>query len=74
MTKKIVHYYYGDRSPPQFPEIKLPEDLFVRVALYLRCVFNVASKMCQDVTTEPDIRKFLTVTFIARLYFCCHIA
>ncbi|KAH9668325.1 reticulon-like protein [Citrus sinensis] len=28
---------FTDMSPPQFPEIKLPEDLFVRVALYLRC-------------------------------------
>ncbi|XP_006491909.1 reticulon-like protein B5 isoform X3 [Citrus sinensis] len=55
---------FTDMSPPQFPEIKLPEDLFVRVALYLRCVFNVASKMCQDVTTEPDIRKFLTATLV----------
>ncbi|KAH9668326.1 reticulon-like protein [Citrus sinensis] len=26
---------FTDMSPPQFPEIKLPEDLFVRVALYL---------------------------------------
>ncbi|KAJ4719264.1 Reticulon-like protein [Melia azedarach] len=55
---------FNDMSPPQFPEIKIPQDLFVKVAMWLRNQFNWAAQAFRDVVSKQDLKKFLSATFV----------
>ncbi|XP_059663602.1 reticulon-like protein B5 [Cornus florida] len=46
-------------KPLNIPEIVLPEDLFKRSALFLRCQFNQAFAMFREVASGKDLKKFL---------------
>ncbi|KAK6246727.1 hypothetical protein QUC31_018292 [Theobroma cacao] len=51
-------------SPPEFPKVTLPEDLFVKIALLLRSEFNRASATFPDVASGNDLKKFLAVIVV----------
>jgi len=55
---------FSNLSPPEFPEIKLSEDTFFKVALMLRNEFNWACKTFQEVALGQDIKKFLLVALV----------
>ncbi|XP_068668180.1 reticulon-like protein B1 [Aristolochia californica] len=50
-----------NRSMPTFPEVILPEDLFVSVALSLRYEMNRACSTFREVASGKDLKKFLMV-------------
>ncbi|KAF6172661.1 hypothetical protein GIB67_041984, partial [Kingdonia uniflora] len=52
---------FVNKSPPKFPEIMLPEDLFVSVALSLRYEVNRAFITFREVASGKDLKKFLMV-------------
>ncbi|CAA7402697.1 unnamed protein product [Spirodela intermedia] len=50
-----------NKSPPRIPEIHIPEDLAVNIALTLRCEINSIFSMLRDIALGRDLRKFLAV-------------
>ncbi|KAJ4971472.1 hypothetical protein NE237_004571 [Protea cynaroides] len=50
-----------NKSPPKFPEVLLPEDLFVSIALSLRHECNQAFATLREVASGKDLKKFLMV-------------
>ncbi|OUZ99648.1 Reticulon [Macleaya cordata] len=52
---------FVNKSPPKFPEILLPEELFVRVALSLRYELNQAFITFREVASGKDLKNFLMV-------------
>ncbi|KAL5757193.1 hypothetical protein ACOSQ2_021939 [Xanthoceras sorbifolium] len=55
---------FSNLSPPEFPEIKLPEDMFLKIALMLRNEFNWACKTFKEIAFGQDIKKFLLVALV----------
>lgn len=53
--------YYLCRSPPKFPDIVIPEDLVVSIALSVRHEVNRASTTFKEVASGKDLKKFLKV-------------
>ncbi|KAF5181427.1 Reticulon-like protein b5 [Thalictrum thalictroides] len=51
-------------SPPKFPEIVLPEDLFVSIALSLKYEVNRAFTNFREVASGKDLMKFLKLIAI----------
>ncbi|KAF5203742.1 Reticulon-like protein b5, partial [Thalictrum thalictroides] len=51
-------------SPPKFPEIVLPEDLFVNIALSLKYEVNRAFTNFREVASGKDLMKFLKLIAI----------
>lgn len=49
------------KSPPVFPDIALPEDLTMKVALLLRDRVNKAFYLFREVASGKDLKKFLYV-------------
>ncbi|XP_022869651.1 reticulon-like protein B1, partial [Olea europaea var. sylvestris] len=47
------------RSPPQIPEVILPEDIFLGVASALRIELNRAFAILRDISSGKDLKKFL---------------
>ncbi|KAJ8647849.1 hypothetical protein MRB53_000872 [Persea americana] len=50
-----------NKFPPKFPEVILPEDLFVSVAMSVRYEINRAFATFRQVASGKDLRKFLMV-------------
>uniref|UniRef100_A0A5B7CE48 Reticulon-like protein n=1 Tax=Davidia involucrata TaxID=16924 RepID=A0A5B7CE48_DAVIN len=50
-----------NKSPLDFPEVVLPEDLFMSMALLLRDQFNQACTIFREVASGKDLKKFLYV-------------
>ncbi|CAA6671592.1 unnamed protein product [Spirodela intermedia] len=50
-----------NKSPPRIPEVKIPEDLIVNIALALRFEINRAFSVLKDIASGHDLRKFLAV-------------
>ncbi|XP_043698905.1 reticulon-like protein B5 [Telopea speciosissima] len=50
-----------NKSPPKFPEVILPEDLFMSIALLLRHECNEAFATFREVASGNDLKKFLMV-------------
>ncbi|CAI9775045.1 unnamed protein product [Fraxinus pennsylvanica] len=73
-----------NKSPPQIPEVILPEDIFLGVVSALRIEFNRAFAILRDISSGKDLKKFLTViaglwvfsilgscwNFLTLLYIC----
>ncbi|PIA59693.1 hypothetical protein AQUCO_00400530v1 [Aquilegia coerulea] len=55
---------FVNKSPPKFPEIVLPEDLFVSIALSLRHEINRAFTTFREVASGKDLMKFLKLIAI----------
>lgn len=50
-----------NKSPPQFPEIVLPEDIVLGVASALRIEVNRAFAVLREIASGRDLKKFLAV-------------
>ncbi|KAK1391057.1 hypothetical protein POM88_019235 [Heracleum sosnowskyi] len=50
-----------NKSPPVLPELSLPEDVTMKVALLLRQYINKAFMVLTDVASKKDVKKFLYV-------------
>ncbi|XP_058075238.1 reticulon-like protein B5 [Magnolia sinica] len=50
-----------NKAPPKFPEVVLPEDLFVSIALSLRFEINRAFATFRNVAAGRDLKKLLMV-------------
>ncbi|XP_058110802.1 reticulon-like protein B5 isoform X2 [Magnolia sinica] len=50
-----------NKSPPKLPEVILPEDLFMSIALSLRHEMNNAFATFREIASGRDFRKFLMV-------------
>ncbi|KAK4492138.1 hypothetical protein RD792_002935 [Penstemon davidsonii] len=51
--------FFVNKSPYDFPEIALPEDICTSIALLLRDRFNKAFGIFREVATGKDVKKFL---------------
>lgn len=51
-----------NKSPPRVPEVSIPEDLALTVALSLRTVINKGIDILKDIVSGRDLKKFLAVT------------
>lgn len=49
------------RSPPKFPEIAIPEDIFLRIAYAVRHEINEAFATFRYVASGKDLKNFLKV-------------
>ena len=49
------------RSPPRIPEVSIPEDVAVNVALSLRYEINRGFTVLRDIASGRDLKKFLVV-------------
>eukprot|EP00262_Sarcandra_glabra_P000372 TRINITY_DN10438_c1_g1_i1.p1 TRINITY_DN10438_c1_g1~~TRINITY_DN10438_c1_g1_i1.p1 ORF type:complete len:252 (-),score=35.48 TRINITY_DN10438_c1_g1_i1:319-1074(-) len=49
------------KAPPKFPEVNLPEDLFVSIALSLRFEIIRAFNTFREIASGKDLKKFLMV-------------
>uniref|UniRef100_A0A0D6QRM3 Reticulon-like protein n=1 Tax=Araucaria cunninghamii TaxID=56994 RepID=A0A0D6QRM3_ARACU len=65
-----------NRSPPNIPQLTLPEDIFIEGATVLRNEINSFLKFIQDVATGSDLKTFVMVaaalTFIAMIAGWCN--
>ncbi|KAM0938413.1 hypothetical protein DsansV1_C23g0177961 [Dioscorea sansibarensis] len=50
-----------NKAPPHIPEVKIPEDLVVNIALSLRYELNKGFAALRDVASGRDLKKFLAV-------------
>lgn len=50
-----------NKSPPQFPDVSIREDLAVDIALSLRAEINKFFDILRDIVTRRDLKKFLAV-------------
>ncbi|THU72719.1 hypothetical protein C4D60_Mb04t15130 [Musa balbisiana] len=50
-----------NKSPPRIPEVSIPEDLTVNIALSLRYEINWAFAALRDIALGRDLKKFLSV-------------
>ncbi|CAL9074458.1 reticulon-like protein B1 [Musa acuminata AAA Group] len=50
-----------NKSPPRFPEVSIPEDMTVNIALSLRYEINWAFSALRDIALGRDLKKFLSV-------------
>ncbi|RWR98117.1 reticulon-like protein B2 [Cinnamomum micranthum f. kanehirae] len=50
-----------NKSPPRIPEINIPEDTVVNIALGIRFEINRAFAVLRDIASGRDLRKFLAV-------------
>ena len=57
-------FFLKFRFPPKFPEVILPEDLFVSVAMSVRHEINRAFATFRQVASGKDLRKFLMVIYL----------
>ena len=58
------------RSPPNIPEVKIPEDAAVNVALTLRYEINRGFATLREIGHGRDLKKFLIVCFLFPWTFC----
>ncbi|KAM7258963.1 hypothetical protein ACFE04_014704 [Oxalis oulophora] len=57
----IVHPFSICKSPPDFPKITLPEDMFLMGAASLRAEFNRASRTVREIALGNNLKQFLSV-------------
>ncbi|KAK8958169.1 Reticulon-like protein B3 [Platanthera guangdongensis] len=50
-----------NKSPPRLPEVSIPEDLALNVALSLRTEVNRGFNILKDIVSGHDLKKFLAV-------------
>ncbi|KAL0910509.1 hypothetical protein M5K25_021499 [Dendrobium thyrsiflorum] len=50
-----------NKSPPRIPEVSIPEDLALNVALSLRYEINKTFAVLRDIVSGRDLKKFLAV-------------
>jgi hypothetical protein len=53
------------RSPPNIPEVKIPEDVAVNVALSLRYEINRGFATLREIGHGRDLKKFLIVCWFS---------
>ncbi|TYK23017.1 reticulon family protein [Cucumis melo var. makuwa] len=72
------------RTPPQIPDVRLPEDCLLQVVTSLRIEINSVMSTLRDVASGRDLRKFLSAflglwvlsiagswcNFLTLLYIC----
>ena len=64
---KLIHIYYSTfRSPLDVPEVKIPEDLAVNIALALRADINRALGLFREIALGHDLMKFLGVNLYSK--------
>lgn len=51
------------RSPPQIPEVSIPDEIILGVASALRVEINGALAILRDIASGKDLKKFLAVCF-----------
>lgn len=51
------------RSPPQIPEVRIPEKCVLEVASALRAEVNCALAILRDIASGKELKKFLGVCF-----------
>ncbi|KAL3524346.1 hypothetical protein ACH5RR_017180 [Cinchona calisaya] len=65
-----------NKSPPQFPEVILPEDIVLGVASALRIELNRAFAILREIASGRDLKKFLAVIaglwVFSALGSCCN--
>ncbi|XP_008805646.2 reticulon-like protein B3 [Phoenix dactylifera] len=65
-----------NKTPPHIPEVSIPEDLAVNVALSLRYEINRAFAILRDIASGRDLKKFLAVIaglwVLSILGSCCN--
>ncbi|KAH7854343.1 hypothetical protein Vadar_012779 [Vaccinium darrowii] len=65
-----------NKSPPQIPEVGIPEDIIVGVAFALRVEINRALAILRDIASGKDVKKFLAVIaglwIVSILGGCCN--
>ncbi|KAJ6850846.1 reticulon-like protein B4 [Iris pallida] len=49
------------KSPPHIPQVSIPEDLTVNIALALRCEINRAFAVLREIASGRELKKFLVV-------------
>lgn len=54
-------YVFYRRSPPHIPEVIIPEDLSVNIALSLRYEINRGFAVLREIAAGRDVKKFLAV-------------
>ncbi|KDP45665.1 hypothetical protein JCGZ_17272 [Jatropha curcas] len=52
---------FANMSPPEFPKITVPEELFVTILLGLRSELNMAITTLRNIASGKDLKKFLSV-------------
>jgi hypothetical protein len=58
------------RSPPNIPEVKIPEDVSVNVALTLRYEINRGFATLREIGHGHDLKKFLIVCWFSLGILC----
>ncbi|KAG1330364.1 reticulon-like protein B2 [Cocos nucifera] len=65
-----------NKAPPRIPEVSIPKDLAVNVALSLRYEINRAIAVLRDIASGRDLKKFLAVIaglwVLSVLGSCCN--
>lgn len=59
MCHNLLYWFF--RSPPNIPEVKIPEDLTVNIALSLRYEINRGFATLREIGHGRDLKKFLIV-------------
>ncbi|KAE9464796.1 hypothetical protein C3L33_03286, partial [Rhododendron williamsianum] len=63
-------------SPPQIPEVSIPDEIILGVASALRVEINGALAILRDIASGKDLKKFLAVIaglwLVSILGGCCH--
>lgn len=62
-----MHVLYA-RSPPHIPEVSIPEELTVDIALSLRYEINRGLAVLREIASGRDLKKFLSVCLICCLF------
>ena len=57
----LLVYVLFARSPPHIPEVIIPEDLTVQIALSLRYEINRGFAVLREIASGRDLKKFLIV-------------
>ncbi|ONK79204.1 uncharacterized protein A4U43_C01F3980 [Asparagus officinalis] len=57
-----------NKSPPHIPEVSIPEDLTVNIALSLRYEINRGLAVLRSIASGKDLKKFIIVITVPVLY------
>ena len=59
--RSLANFPFPFRIPPHIPEVSIPEDVAINVALSLRYEINRAFAVLRDIASGRDLKKFLAV-------------
>lgn len=62
-TLETVFICFLFRSPPHIPQVRIPEDLAVKIAQSLRFEINRSLASLREIALGRDLKKFLAVCF-----------